>query len=159
MANGSWPGNSVMLDATSPAAAVIGIRTRTPSLKCPTARLAGPAGVQAAPSATGSQRRVRVRWFPGQRLGRRATSAAERDHVIVVPVQILAAGHAPWSAHHHAAGAADPEPGRALLAVDAQLYGARQKPGAIVVTGSFRRRWRPRGVSRPTSGTRSPPAR
>ena len=33
------------------------------------------------------------------------------------------------------------------------------KPGAIVVTGSFRRRWRPRGVSRPTSGTRSPPAR
>src|SRR5215813_7615102 len=127
MANGSWPGNSVILDATSPAAAVIGIRTRTPSLKCPTARLAGPAGVQAAPSATGNQRRVRVRWFPGQRLGRRATSAAERDHVIVVPVQILAAGHAPWSAHHHAACVADPEPGRALLAVDAQLDGARQQ--------------------------------
>src|SRR5215472_18451551 len=62
MANGSWPGNSVMLDATSPAAAVIGIRTRTPSLKCPTARLAGPAGVQAAPSATGSQRRVAFGW-------------------------------------------------------------------------------------------------
>ncbi len=33
------------------------------------------------------------------------------------------------------------------------------KPGAIVVTGPFRRRWRPRGASRPASGTGSPPPR
>src|SRR5215475_3676060 len=63
------------------------------------------------------------------RRGRRAPSAAERDHVIVVPVQLLAAGQAPRPAHHHAAGTADPEPGRALPAVDAQLDGARQQAG------------------------------
>jgi len=49
---------------------------------------------------------------------------------MAVPVQVLAARQAPRPAHHGASGAADPEPGRALLAVDAQLDGARQHAGA-----------------------------
>src|SRR5262249_5511130 len=63
------------------------------------------------------------------RRGRRAPSAAERDHVIVVPVQLLAAGQAPRPAHHQAAGTADQDPGRARPAVDAKRDGARQQAG------------------------------
>ena len=43
------------------------------------------------------------------------------------PGQVLAAGQAPWAARGLAAVAADPESGRALPAVDAQLDGARQQ--------------------------------
>lgn len=66
--------------------------------------------------------------FTGESGGRALASLAiEGDHVAAVPVQFLAAGHAPWPAHCLAAAAADPEPGRALPAVDAKLDGARQQ--------------------------------
>jgi len=42
-------------------------------------------------------------------------------------VQVLAAGQAPWAAHHLAVVAADPESGRVLPAVDAQLDAVQQQ--------------------------------
>src|SRR5215471_19580676 len=42
-------------------------------------------------------------------------------------VQILAAGQAPGAAHRLATGVADPEPGRVVPAVDAQLDGVRHQ--------------------------------
>lgn len=53
--------------------------------------------------------------------------AAEWSDVIASRVQVLAAGQAPWTAHHLAVVAADPESGRSLPAVDAQLDAARQQ--------------------------------
>jgi hypothetical protein len=55
--------------------------------------------------------------------------AVEWCDVIAAWVQVLAAGQAPWAAHGVAAGAADPEPGRVVPAVDAQLDGVRQQAG------------------------------
>lgn len=52
----------------------------------------------------------------------------EPDHVAVVPVQSLASGQAPGPAHRQPARAADPEPGRLLPAVDAQLDGVQLFP-------------------------------
>ena len=48
---------------------------------------------------------------------------------MAVVVQLLTARQAPRPTHHRAASAADPEPGGALLAVDAQLEGVRQHAG------------------------------
>jgi hypothetical protein len=44
-------------------------------------------------------------------------------------VQVLAAGQAPGAARRVAAGVADPEPGRVMPAVDAQLDGVRHQAG------------------------------
>jgi hypothetical protein len=57
----------------------------------------------------------------------RRVLAIEWGHVAAVPVQPLAAGQAPWPAHRLTARAADPEPGRVLPAVDAQLDRVRQQ--------------------------------
>jgi hypothetical protein len=59
----------------------------------------------------------------------RKVPAIERGHVAAVPVQPLAAGQAPWPAYRLIARAADPEPGRVLPAVDAQLDRVRQQAG------------------------------
>ena len=53
----------------------------------------------------------------------------ERFDVIAARIQVLAAGQAPWAAHRLAAMAADPEPGRVVPAVDAELDGVRQQAG------------------------------
>src|SRR5215472_2639207 len=74
----------------------------------------GLSGIGAAMRATGMK--------PGR-------LAIERDHVTPVPVQFLAAGQAPGPARHLAALAGDPEPGRVLPAVNAELDGARQQAG------------------------------
>ena len=50
------------------------------------------------------------------------------DHVVAALGQPLAAGQAPWPPHCLVAGAADPEPGWVLAAVDAQLNGAWPQP-------------------------------
>src|SRR5262249_47564217 len=55
-----------------------------------------------------------------------AVVAVERDHVVAASVQPLAAGQAPCPPHCLVAGAADPEPGRVLAAVDAQLDSVRR---------------------------------
>src|SRR5882757_10296661 len=52
--------------------------------------------------------------------------ATKRGDVAVGPVQLLAAGQAPGSAYYRAGLAADPEPGGALAAMDAELVGARR---------------------------------
>ena len=49
----------------------------------------------------------------------------EPGYVAAGPVQVLAACQAPGPAHYRVGLAADPEPGRALAAVDAELVGAR----------------------------------
>jgi hypothetical protein len=56
---------------------------------------------------------------------------AERDDVAEARVQFLAAGQAPRPVHDPAAAAADPEPGRVLPAVDAELDGAGLLPGQL----------------------------
>ena len=53
----------------------------------------------------------------------------------VHPVQFLAACQAPGPAYHLVAPVADPEPGWALLAVDAELQGAQRPLGAIIAGG------------------------
>lgn len=60
------------------------------------------------------------------RVRRGMVLALERDHAAAVPVQSLAAGQAPGPVHRLAARAADPEAGRVLPAVDAQLDGVWQ---------------------------------
>src|SRR5262249_50630721 len=45
----------------------------------------------------------------------------ERGYLAEIPVQFLAAGQAPGPVSHLAGAPADPEPGRVLLAVDAEL--------------------------------------
>ena len=55
--------------------------------------------------------------------------ALERSDVMAGRVEVLAAGQAPWAAHRLVAVAADPESGRVLPAVDAQLDGVRQQAG------------------------------
>jgi len=52
--------------------------------------------------------------------------AVEGLDVVAPRVQVLAAAQAPGAAHRLAAVAADPEPGRVVSAVDAQLDGVRQ---------------------------------
>src|SRR6185437_5301628 len=56
-------------------------------------------------------------------------SKIERPDVMAGRVQVLAAGQAPWAAHRLVAVAADPEPGRVLLAVDAELDDVWQQTG------------------------------
>jgi hypothetical protein len=53
----------------------------------------------------------------------------ERFDVIAARIQVLAAEQAPWAAHRLAAMAADPEPGRVVPAVGAELDGVRQQAG------------------------------
>src|ERR1700746_2972798 len=53
----------------------------------------------------------------------------ERFDVMAARVQVLAAGQAPGAARRLAAGVADPEPGRVVPAVDAQLDGVRHQAG------------------------------
>ena len=52
---------------------------------------------------------------------------------MAVVVQLLTARQAPRPTHHRAASAADPEPGGALLAVDAQLDGVRPGHGFVLL--------------------------
>ena len=47
----------------------------------------------------------------------------ERDYVAIGPVEFAAAGQAPGPADHRGIAAADPEPGGALPAMDAELDG------------------------------------
>ena len=56
---------------------------------------------------------------------------AERDHIAQAGVQLLAAGQAPRPVNHPAVAAADPEPGRVLHAVDAELDGAAPAAGLL----------------------------
>jgi hypothetical protein len=53
----------------------------------------------------------------------------ERRDYMAGRVEVLAAGQAPGAAYRFAAGVADPEPGRVVPAVDAQLDGVRQQAG------------------------------
>ena len=55
--------------------------------------------------------------------------AIERLDVMAGWVEVLAAGQAPWPAHGLVAVAADPESGRVVPAVEAQLDGVRQQAG------------------------------
>jgi hypothetical protein len=59
----------------------------------------------------------------------RVVLAIEGVDVVAARVQVLAAGQAPWAARCPAAVAADPESGRVVSAVDAELDGARQQAG------------------------------
>ena len=65
--------------------------------------------------------------LPGAALsGRRPQLAAKRCDAAVGLVQFFAAGQAPGPAHYPTVPAADPEPGHAVPAADAQLDGARR---------------------------------
>jgi hypothetical protein len=59
----------------------------------------------------------------------RSQDPVERAVVMAGRVQALAAGQAPGAAYRLVAVAADPEPGRVVPAVDAQLDGVRQQTG------------------------------
>ena len=65
-----------------------------------------------------------------------------------VRIQFLAAGQAPRPAHHLAAAAADPEPGRVCLAVDAHVV-ASAGLHAGFPPGQLFLRWRWQAVHRP----------
>lgn len=71
----------------------------------------------------------------------RIALAFERCDVVAVWVQVLAAGQAPGPAGRLAAGVADPESGRVVLAVDAQLDGVRPREGRGY-GGRWGSRWR-----------------
>jgi hypothetical protein len=58
--------------------------------------------------------------------GAAAALGPEPGYVAAGPVQVLAAGQAPGPAYYRVGLAADPEPGGALTAMDAQLVGARR---------------------------------
>ena len=81
--------------------------------------------------------------------GRRAIGQliTEPDHIAATRVQHLAARQAPRPAHDLGALSADPEPGRVLPAVNAELYGPRQHAAREHNARRSRRRLRPRACA------------
>src|SRR5690348_10676338 len=80
---------------------------------------------------------------------------AERGYVAADPVEFFAAGQAPGAADNPVAGVADPEPGRALPAMDAELN-CQNVPHGTPLQGPRRSRREctrdaPAGLARPGS--------